>query len=96
MNRAFKTSGCEAAEERVLFKEVSLAQMHSAHMGRGRASGHRQPSMGRDHLMNVFPTPPHTLSFITRFLVLWLHLCLSDEVRVVEFATFCIHAGSSV
>ena len=48
--------------------------------------------------MNAFPAPPLSTHHpvITRFLVLWLYFCLSDEVKVVEFATFCIHAGSSV
>lgn len=62
--------------------------------GRGRASGHRQPSMGRDNLINAFAPPP--FPFISGFLLLWLYTCLSDEASVLEFVAFCIRAGSSV
>lgn len=58
--------------------------MYSVRTGRGRASGHRQPSMGRDNLMNALAAPRRH-PFITRFLLLPLYFCLSDEVRLPEF-----------
>lgn len=85
MKRAFETrKGKKDGRRGVLLKDVSLAWTCCC---RGRASGRRQPSVGRDNLMNA---PPFTRRcrhpFITTSLVLLLYSCLLDEVRLLEFA----------
>lgn len=51
--------------------------------GRGRASGHRQPSMGRDNLINAFAPPPFPLhKRISSSLALYLSLRRSKRAGI--------------